>query len=64
MKENFAYENHTGELKKSLSVGTACVGIVAGRIWEANREVIKLAVRDAIHNRTRQAWLKEQLKNI
>ncbi len=66
MKENrsFGYENHTDELKKSLAVGTTCVGIVAGRLWEANKEIIEYRIKDAIHTRQRTAHLKGMLKRV
>lgn len=62
MKENFSYEDHTDELKKSISVGTACVGIVTSRIWEANKDIVKYAVKDAIHTRLRCIKISELLK--
>lgn len=64
MKENFAYEDHTDELKKSLSVGSACLGIVAGRVWEVNKETLNYAIKDAIYTRRRTAHLKELLKRV
>ncbi len=64
MKESFAYENRTGEIKKSLSVGTNCVGVIAGRIWEANKEIIAYRLRDGIQVRQRTAHLKELLERV
>ena len=64
MKENFGYENHTGELRKSLSVGTTCLGIVAGKVWEANKEIIEYRIKDAIHSRQRTAHLNELMKRV
>lgn len=60
MKENksFGYEHNTQELKKSLSVGSACLGIVASRVWEANKKIIEYRVLDAVYSKRRIAHIQ------
>lgn len=65
MKESFNYEDHTNEIRRSISVGARCLGVVYSRVVKENEDVYKNAYFEAkrsASNRIQQ--IRKSLKDL